>query len=145
MKKSIFFLFPTSITFLLLMVTNQPYLLFQTLMNQSYHISKSPSIPKHILKVWTPNQKFILFYGKVKETYFTSVKKSKILSFLGTKKCLTEEKNQITNLNLDILNAVCLSFDWVRKLFHKNCQTMEQNLFSAVRLRLVRMLARPHT
>ena len=41
--------------------------------------------------VWKPNRKLILYYGKVKETYFPSVKKAKILSFVGTKSCLTKK------------------------------------------------------
>ena len=36
-------------------------------------------ILKHIFKVWKPKRKLILYYGKVKETYFTLVKKTNIL------------------------------------------------------------------
>ena len=48
-------------------------------------------IPKYIFKVYKLNRKLILYYGNVKETFFNSVKKAKILSFLGTKSCLNEK------------------------------------------------------
>ena len=90
-EKVCFLLFPTSITFLLLTVTYQPYLIFWALLYQNYHTAKAHSIPKHIFKIWKLNRKLVSYYGKVKETNFTSVKKAKILSFLGTKRCQTEK------------------------------------------------------
>ena len=90
-QKIFFLTLPFSINFLLLTVTYQPYWIFKTLFNQNYHIAKAPSIPKHMFKVWKPNRKLILYYGKVKETTFTSVKKTTILSFLGTRICLKEK------------------------------------------------------
>ena len=45
---------------------------------------------------------------------------------------------------LEILKPVCLSFDWVPKVFQKSFQAGSNNLFNAVRLRSMRMLARPH-
>jgi membrane protease YdiL (CAAX protease family) len=86
MKKYVFFslAFFTSITFLLLSGTFQPYLIFETQFYQICHTAKAPSIPEHIFKIWKPIWKLILYSGKVKETYFTSVKKAQILSFLRT-------------------------------------------------------------
>ena len=80
MKKYVFFLlFPTSIPFFVTQSHKPAILSFcSTWFYQNYH-QKAPSIPKHIFKVWKPNRKLILYYGKVKETYFTSVKKAKIL------------------------------------------------------------------
>ena len=46
-----------------------------------YHIAKAPSILKHIFKAWKPKQKLILYHGKVKETYFTSVKRQNFCNF----------------------------------------------------------------
>ena len=59
----------------------------------------------------------------LKETYFTSVKKTQILSFLRIKSCLTE-KSIIGNPNfiLEVLIAVCLTFDWVLKLIQISFQ-----------------------
>ena len=120
--KSMFFLFfPTSITFLVLTVIYQPYLIFETECYQHYHIAKAHSIPKPIFKVWKPNRKLVLYYGKVKETNFTSVKKANILSFLGTKRCRTEKlRLKPHNFFLEILKAVCLSIDWAPKLIQIN-------------------------
>ena len=127
--KSMFFcFFPLQIFF----VTHghiPPIFNFLTWFFLNYHIAKAPTIPKHIFKAWKPNQKLILCYGKVRETYLTSVKKVNILSFLGTKSCLTE-KNKVTNIHfsLEILKVVCLRFDWVPKLIQKSFQTREQNI-----------------
>ena len=62
--------------------------------------------------------------------YFTSVKKAKILSFLRTKSCLTEEKKSSANpiFLKEILKAVCSTVNWVSKLFQISFQAMEQNL-----------------
>ena len=73
------------------MVTYQPYLIFETECYQHYHIAKAHSISKYTFKVEKPNRKLILFYAKVKETFLTSVKKAKTLSFFGTKSCLKEK------------------------------------------------------
>ena len=47
------------------------------LMLSAYHIAKAHSIPTHIFKVLKQNQKIILNYGKVEETFFILVKKAK--------------------------------------------------------------------
>ena len=61
-----------------------------------------------------------------------------------TKSCLTE-KTKIINLNffLENLKAACLSFDWVPKLLQKFVKPRNKNLFNAVRILSVQMLARP--
>ena len=66
----------------------------------SSFLDKPPAFlkAKHIFKVWKPNQKLILYYGKVKEANLTSVKKANILSFLGTKSCLTEKLRLQTSI-----------------------------------------------
>ena len=100
MKMSViflFFFFPTSITFQLLTVTHRPYLIFQTLFYQNYHIAQAPGILKHIFKAWKPKRELILYYGKVKETYLTSVKIAKKNSFLGTKRGPTKKIRLITS------------------------------------------------
>ena len=66
----------------------------------NYHKAKAPSIPKHIFKVRKPNCKLILYYGKVMETFLTSVKNAKIMSFLRTKSCLTEKLRLQTSIFL---------------------------------------------
>ena len=66
----------------------------------NYHKAKAPSIPKHIFKVRKPNCKLILYYGKVVETFLTSVKNAKIMSFLRTKSCLTEKLSFQTSIFL---------------------------------------------
>ena len=71
-------------TFLLVMVKYQPYLICYNWFYPDYHIAKAPNITEHIFKIWSPNRKLILYYGKVKEPIFPSVKKAKILYFLGT-------------------------------------------------------------
>ena len=51
------------------------------------------------------------------------------MSFLGTKLCQTEKlRLKPLFFFLEILKAVCLSFDWVPKLIQINFQTMEQKL-----------------
>ena len=91
------------------------------------HIHIHIHIPKHIFEVWKQNQKFILYYGKVREIYLTSVKKVNILSILGTTICLTDKKRlQPFIIFREILKAVCLSFDLVPKLIQKSFQTREQ-------------------
>ena len=53
---------PTSILFLLLPVTFQPYLIFETQYYQNCHTAKAPSIPEHIyLQKWS---KMLLNLGK---------------------------------------------------------------------------------
>ena len=84
MKKYFFLLFPTSINFLLLSGTFPPYLILETQYYQNGHTATAPSIPEHIFKIWKPIWKLILYSGKITETYFTSVKKAQILSFLST-------------------------------------------------------------
>ena len=57
-----------------------------------------------------------LLYGKVKETYFTSVKRAQILSFLRTKSCLTEKISLQTPIFfLEILkpNRPCWPIWWI--------------------------------
>ena len=67
---------------------------------------------------------------KSRKPFFTSVKKAKILSFLGTKSCLNKKLwLQTTIFFLEILKAVCLSVNWLPKLIQKNFQTMEQKNF----------------
>ena len=57
------------------------------LLDQNYHKAKAPIIPNyiHAFEIWKPNRKLLLYYGKVKETYFTLGKKVKLLLFLGTR------------------------------------------------------------
>ena len=57
------------------------------LLDQNYQTAKTPIIPNYIqtFKIWKPNRKLILYYGKVKETFFTLGKKVKLLLFLGTR------------------------------------------------------------
>ena len=81
MKKYLL-LFPTSIPFWVLAVTYKPCLIFYSKCYQHYHIAKAHGIPKNIFKVYKQNRKLILYYDKVEETFFTSVKNAKILSFL---------------------------------------------------------------
>ena len=76
---------------------------FVDLILSELSLSQSPQHSKIYLQSWKPNQKLILYCGKVKETYFTLFKKANILVF----------------------------------------KPWSKNLFNAVRLRLVRMLARP--
>ena len=83
---------------------------------QHYHIAKALSIPKYIFKAEKQNRKLISYYDKVEETFFTSVKKAKILSFSG-------------------LKAV-----WTKNYDYK---PWSKNLFNSVRLRSMQMLARP--
>ena len=63
---------------MLLTVTYRQYLICLTGIYQNCHIAKAPSILKHTFKIWKLKWKLILYYGKVKESYFTSVKKAKI-------------------------------------------------------------------
>ena len=91
MKKYVFLLFPTSITFLVLMVTYQPNLIFLDLMLSALSHSQSPQHSKTYLQSLEtkPENHFILWqrWGNL----FTSVKKAEILSLLGTKICLKEK------------------------------------------------------
>ena len=51
------------------------------------------------------------------------------MSFLKTKSGLTEKQSlQTSFLFLEILKAVCLTFDWVPKLVQISFQAMEQKL-----------------
>ena len=88
MKKVCFLLFPTSIALLLLTVIYRPFF-FDLILSELSH-SQSSSILKHIFKVWKQKRKLILYYGKVKETYFPSFKAAKQVSFLGTKSYMTK-------------------------------------------------------
>ena len=120
--------FPTSITFLLLPATFQPYLICVTKFQQNCHLAKAPSISEHIFNIWKLIRKLVLQYDKVKDTYFISVKKAQILSFLRTKRCLTEKLSLLKPFFLEILKAVCFTFDWVPKLIQISFQAMEQKL-----------------
>ena len=82
--------------------------------------SQSPNILKHIFKVWKPKQKLILYHGKVKETFFISFKKAKMLKFLGIKSCLTGKIRLQTDFFLEIWKAVYFSFDCVPQLIQKS-------------------------
>ena len=79
MKKKSFLAFSHFNNFLLLTVTYRLYLIFKIWIYLDYHIAKAPSILKHTFKVWKPKHTLILYHGKDKETYFTSVKKANIL------------------------------------------------------------------
>ena len=71
---------------------------------------------KQIRPLWSnikQNRKLILYYGKIKEIFFTSVKKVKILK------------------------AACFSADWVPKLIQKSFQTMEQILIQRCQTKVV--------
>ena len=59
-EKVCYLLFSTSKTFLLLLVTFKPYLIFETQVYQNCHTAKAPSIPEHIFKIWKPIRKLIL-------------------------------------------------------------------------------------
>ena len=56
------------------------------------------------------------------------MKKAKILSFLGTKHYRTEKIKLKPLFFLEILKAVCLSFDLAPKLIQINFQIVEQKL-----------------
>ena len=90
--------------------------------------SQRPQHSKTYLQSLKPNRKLVSYYGKVKETNFTSVKKAKMLSFLGTKRCRTEKLILKPLIFLEILKAVCLSFDLAPKLIQINFQIVEQKL-----------------
>ena len=50
------------------------------------------------------------------------------MSFEGTKSCQKEKLRLQTTIILEIMNALCLSVNWVPKLIQKRCQIMEQKL-----------------
>ena len=128
MKKYFYLVFSTSINILLLPATFQPHLICETQFYQNCHTAKAPSISEHIFNIWKPIRKLVLQYGKVQETYITSVKKAQILSSSRTKSCLTEKLSLQTPFFLEILKAVCLTFDLVPKLIQISFQAMEQKL-----------------
>ena len=74
--------------------------------------SQSPSILKHIFKVWKPKRKLILYYGKVKETYFTSVKKAQVFIIFKDLK-LSDKKTIIKNPNFFRVSESCMSQLWL--------------------------------
>ena len=76
MKKYVCFgVFPLQ-TCLLLRALFQPHLICETQFYQNCHTAKASSISEHIFNIWKPIQKLVLYYGKVKEAYFTSVNKA---------------------------------------------------------------------
>ena len=121
-------LFFTSIIFLLLPVIFQLYLICETKLYQICHTTKAPSSSEHIFNIWKPIGKLVIWDGKVKENYITSVNKAQILSFLRTKISLTEKLSLQTPFFFEILRVVCISFDWVPKLIKIRFQAMEQKL-----------------
>ena len=50
------------------------------------------------------------------------------LSFEGTKSRWKEKLRLQTTIILEIINALCLSVNWVPKLIQKSCQIMEKKL-----------------
>ena len=97
-------------------VTPSPFqscLICETQFYQNCHRAKGPSISEHIFNILKPIQKLVLWYGNVKETYFTSVKMAKILSFLRTKSCLTEEKKLLLQTPIFFRDpSSCMSHLW---------------------------------
>ena len=95
---------------------------------------------KQIRPLWInikQNRKLILYYGKIEETFFTSVKKVKIFVILRTKSCLKENQNYQPQFFWEILKAACFSADWVPKLIQKSFQTVEQNLVQRCETKVV--------
>ena len=64
---------------------------FHNLILSELSHSQSPQHSKTYLQCLETKMETHLYYGKVKETYFTPVKNAKMLSSLETKSCLKEK------------------------------------------------------
>ena len=127
-EKVYFLLFPTSITFLVLTVTYQPYLVFETECYKHYHIAKAHSISKHTFKVWKPKGNSFYIRPKSRKPFSLELKRPRFCHFLGLKAVWRKNYDYKSQFFLEILKAVCLSVDWVPKLIQKFFPTMKQKL-----------------